>query len=98
MYLQTQRAQNSLVESVTGILTSFSMGLGGLIFAFARGWKMAIVMAGFLPVMLLTNYISARLSQKWESQLIQKTTNVNSNVIEIFENIKTVKYLGGEDY
>jgi ABC-type multidrug transport system fused ATPase/permease subunit len=65
MYLQTQRAQNLLVESITGILTSLSMGFGGIIFAFSRGWKMAIVMAGFLPVMLFTNYISAKISRKW---------------------------------
>jgi ABC-type bacteriocin/lantibiotic exporter with double-glycine peptidase domain len=95
MYTQTQRAQNSLVESITGILTSLSMGFGGLIFAFSRGWKMAIVMAGFLPVMFLTNYISSRLARKWENQLVDKVSNTGSNIIEIFENIKTVKYLGG---
>jgi ABC-type multidrug transport system fused ATPase/permease subunit len=65
MYLQTQKAQNSLVESITSILTSFSMGFGGIIFAFSHGWKMAIVMACFLPVMMLTNYISTRLGRKW---------------------------------
>jgi ATP-binding cassette subfamily B (MDR/TAP) protein 1 len=65
MYIQTQRAQNSLVESVTGILTSLSMGFGGIILAFARGWQMAAVMVGFLPIMFLSNWLSARLAARW---------------------------------
>jgi ATP-binding cassette, subfamily B (MDR/TAP), member 1 len=84
MYLQTQRAQNSLVESITGILTSLSMGFGGIVFALSRGWRMAIVMAGFLPVMLLANYISARLGRKWESQFVEKTAHINASVTEVF--------------
>lgn len=95
MYLQTQRAQNSLVESINGILTSISMGFGGIIFAFSRGWKMAIVMVGFLPVMLLVNYFSQRLAKRWETELVDKTGDINANVQEAFENIKTIKYLGG---
>lgn len=65
MYSQTQRAQNSIVESITGILTSLSMSFGGIIFAFSRGWKMAIVMVGFVPVMILTNYFTSKFSKKW---------------------------------
>jgi ABC-type multidrug transport system fused ATPase/permease subunit len=67
MYIQTQRAQNSIVESITGILTSISMGLGGIIYSFLRGWRMAIVMTGFLPIMLLATYFEGRLTKKWDS-------------------------------
>lgn len=41
------------------------MGFGGIILAFARGWQMAVVMVGFLPIMFLSNYLSARLAARW---------------------------------
>ena len=72
MYIQTQRAQNSIVKSITGILTSMSMGLGGIIFSFSRGWRMAVVMTGFLPIMLLANYFEGRLAKKWDKVLNEK--------------------------
>lgn len=60
------------------------MGLGGIIFALAHGWKMAIVMAGFIPVMMISNYVTTRLAKRWETKFVDRAINSNSNVIEIF--------------
>lgn len=84
MYMQTERAQSSLVESINSILTTISMGLGGIIFALAHGWKMAVVMAGFIPVMMVTNYVTTRLAKRWETKFVDRATSINANVIETF--------------
>ena len=72
MYIQTQRAQTGIVESRISLLTSFSMTTGGIVFAFTHGWKMALVISLFMPVMIITNYVRARLWTKWGVNLTKR--------------------------
>ncbi len=98
MYVQTQRAQNTLVESVTSMLTCLSMSLGSLVVSFAKGWKLALVLNAYIPVVVILNYMRSQINLRCKTATADLNSKLNGDVFEVFENIKTVKYLGGEEY
>lgn len=64
MYVQTQRAQNTLVESVTSMLTCLSMGISSIIISLIQGWKLALVLNSYIPVIVILNYLRSRINLK----------------------------------
>lgn len=42
---------------MTSVLNKLSMGVSGIIVALVVGYKMALVMIGFLPVMMASGFI-----------------------------------------
>lgn len=42
---------------MTSVLNKISMGISGIIMALVVGYQMALVMIGFLPVMMASGYI-----------------------------------------
>jgi hypothetical protein len=64
MYVQTQRAQNTLVESVTSMLTCLSMGISSIIISLIQGWKLALVLNSYIPVIVIMNYLRSRINLK----------------------------------
>ena len=60
MYVQTQRAQNTLVESVTSMLTCLSMSIGSIILSFILGWRLALVLNAYVPVVVILNYLRSK--------------------------------------
>lgn len=57
MYAQIAKVHQALVTNVTSLLTKISMGCAGIIIALATGWKMALAMIAFLPIMMLSGFI-----------------------------------------
>jgi ABC-type multidrug transport system fused ATPase/permease subunit len=58
---------------------------------------MALVMISFLPIMFVIDKIGDIMNQKWSHRYQKLNIKMNADVIEVFDNIKTVKYLNGED-
>jgi len=98
MYIQIAKVHHALVNNVTSVLTKGSLGTTGIIFALARGWKMAIIMIAFLPIMMVAAYFSSYYYKQSEKYLQRAKAKTDSEVIEVFENVKTVRMLGGENY
>lgn len=59
---------------------------------------MALVMTAFLPVMLVSGYISSIYMKKIEKFQQKTKSRMDSDVIEVFDNIRTVRMLDGEEY
>ena len=95
MYLQINKVHQALVNNVTSVLTKMSMGTSGIILALARGWKMALIMIAFLPAMMISGFISGYFYKKIEMYQQTKKAKQDSEVIEVFDNVKTVKMLDG---
>ena len=98
MYAQISKVHEALVTNMTNVLNKLSMGVSGIIFALATGWQMALVMIGFLPIMMGSGFIRGHFEKKKEMYKQTKQTIIDSNVIEVFDNIKTVKMLNGEEH
>jgi ABC-type bacteriocin/lantibiotic exporter with double-glycine peptidase domain len=98
MYIQIAKVHHALVNNVTSMLTKFSLGVCGIVIALARGWLMAVVMIAFLPLMMAAAFVSSHYYKKSERFLSKTKSKSDSEVIEVFENIRTVRVLGGENY
>lgn len=96
MYIEIGKVQQCLVNSVNSVLTKIGMGASGLIIALIEGWQMALVMTAFLPVMLFSGYLSSIFLKKIEKFQQKTKSRLDSEVIEVFDNIKTVRMLDGE--
>lgn len=96
MYIEIGKVQQCLVNSVNSVLTKIGMGVSGLIIALIEGWQMALVMTAFLPVMLFSGYLSSIFLKKIEKFQQKTKSRLDSEVIEVFDNIRTVRMLDGE--
>lgn len=95
MYVQIAKVQQGLVTNMTSVLNKISMGVSGIIVALAVGYQMALVMIGFLPVMMASGMIKGYFTKQKDMYLQTKKVKIDSDVMEVFDNIKTVKMLGG---
>ena len=84
MYVQTQRAQNTFVESLTSMLTCLSMSIGSIIVSFFMGWKLALVLNLYLPVVVVLNYLRSKYNVKAKNATSDLTVQLNGNVFEVF--------------
>ena len=80
MYVQTQRAQSALVESVTSMLTCLSMSLGSIIVSFFLGWKLALALNSYIPVVVILNYMRSRYNIQAKNATSDLTAKLNGNV------------------
>lgn len=74
------------------------MSVGSIVVSFFLGWKMAIVLNAYVPVVVVLNYLRSKYNIRAKNATSDMNVKLSGNVFEVFENIKTVKYLRGEDY
>ena len=80
MYVQTQRAQNTLVESITSMLTCLSMGISSIIVSLIRGWKLAIVLNSYIPLIVILNYLRSQVNLKSKIVSADMSAKINGDV------------------
>lgn len=95
MYIEISKVHQGIINNVTSILTKVSLGVSGIIIALVRGWQMALVMISFLPVMMVAGFISSIYIKKIEKYQQKTKAKYDSDVIEVFDNIRTVRMLDG---
>jgi ABC-type bacteriocin/lantibiotic exporter with double-glycine peptidase domain len=59
MYIEIEKIHKGMVNNITSILTKLSMGISGIVIALVNGWQMGMVMMAFLPVMIVSGYMSS---------------------------------------
>lgn len=75
-----------------------SMGLAGFIIAFARGWKLAIVVTSVIPFLLLAGFFNNHYLKKASDFMAKVTSRAQGMAEEVLFSIKTIKFLSGESY
>lgn len=98
MYIEISKVHQGLVNNVTSVLSKISIGIAGILIAMIRGWQMALVMMAFLPVMILSGYLSSYFLKKIDKYQQKTKARFDSEVIEVFDNVRTVRMLDGEAY
>jgi ABC-type multidrug transport system fused ATPase/permease subunit len=71
------------------------MGISSIIVSLFRGWKLAVVLNSYIPIIVILNYLRSQVNLKAKILTADMSSKMNGDVFEVFENIKTVKYLGG---
>lgn len=81
MYVQISKVQQGLVTNMTSVLNKISMGLSGIVMALAVGYQMALVMIGFLPVMMASGFIRGYFTKQKDMYMQTKKIKLDSDVI-----------------
>lgn len=84
MYVQTQRAQNTLVESITSMLTCLSMGISSIVISFIKGWKLAVVLNAYIPIIVVLNYLRSQINLKAKIVTADMNAKMSGDVFEVF--------------
>lgn len=59
---------------------------------------MALVMISFLPIMMISGFVSSHFIKKTQKFQQKTKAKFDSDVIEVFDNVRTVRMLDGEAF
>src|SRR5262249_22265739 len=88
--------QGGIGEKVATFLYSLSMFVCGFIIGYIKGWQLALILTGFMPLMSVTGAVFAYAIQK--ATTINNTAYSRAGAIseEVLNAIRTVTSLGGQ--
>lgn len=81
----------SLVVNV--FIVSFSFGL-----MFVYSWKLALIMAVIMPLYVIIYAITNKLNKKRERKLMEQAAELESQLVESLNSVKTIKQFGLEEF
>lgn len=81
----------SLIVNV--FIVAFSFGL-----MFIYSWKLALIMAIIMPLYVVVYAITNNLNKKRERKLMEQAAELESQLVESLNSVKTIKQFGLEEY
>lgn len=81
----------SLVVNAFIVLFSF-------ILMFVYSWKLALIMLIVIPLYVLVYFISNSLNKKQERKVMERSADLESQLVESLNSVKTIKEFGIEDF
>ncbi len=81
----------SLIVNVFIVFFSFTL-------MFIYSWKLALIMAVVIPLYALVYFITNRLNKKRERQMMEHSAELESQLVESLNSVKTIKQFGLEDF
>ncbi|MFT4203860.1 MAG: peptidase domain-containing ABC transporter [Chitinophagaceae bacterium] len=69
-----------------------------IIVMFLYYWKLALMMLGIVPCYLLLYWLSNRINRRWQRTLMEKSAELESQLVESVNSVGTIKRFGLEDY
>lgn len=83
----------SITLIVNLFIVLFSFGL-----MFVYSWKLALIMLVVIPLYALVYLISNKLNKKQERKLMEHTADLESQLVESLNSVRTIKQFGVEDF
>lgn len=81
----------SLIVNVFIVLFSFSL-------MFIYSWKLALIMALVIPLYAIVYFITNKLNKKRERKVMEHSAELESQLVESLNSVKTIKQFGMEDF
>lgn len=81
----------NMIVSIFIIVFSFAL-------MFTYYWKLAVVMAGIIPLYLIIYKMINTLNKKRERQLMERSADLEAQLVESLNSVRTIKQLGLEDF
>jgi ATP-binding cassette subfamily B protein len=81
----------SLVVSILIVLFSFAL-------MFVYSWKLALILLISIPLYILIYFITNKLNKKRERKLMEDSAELESQLVESLNSVKTIKQFGVEDF
>ncbi len=81
----------NLLVNVFIIVFSFAL-------MFTYYWKLALILTTILPLYVLLYYISNKLNKRRERELMERSADLETQLVESLNSVRTIKQLGLEDF
>lgn len=87
---------------INDVLIGFAVNIFILIFSFALMftyyWKLALIMLTVVPLYALVYYISNKLNRQTQRKLMEKSAELENQLVESVNSVGTIKRFGLEDF
>ena len=60
------------------------MSIGSIVVSFFLGWRLAIVLNAYVPVVVVLNYLRSKYNVRAKNATSDLTAKLNGNVFEVF--------------
>ncbi len=81
----------SLIVNIFIVIFSFSL-------MFVYSWKLALIMALVIPLYAIVYFITNKLNKKRERKVMENSAELESQLVESLNSVKTIKQFGMEDF
>lgn len=95
---ESNQLQKAIGEKVATFIMTISTTFTGFIIAFAKGWKLALVVTCSIPVLGLGSFLFTYVLQNINKFNTENYAEAGGKAEEVFGSIKTVKALCGEEH
>ncbi len=80
------------------LMVNFFTVIFAFILMFSYYWKLAIIMLAIIPLYLIIYFITNRLNKKTERTIMERSAELESQLVESLNAVGTIKRFGLEDY
>jgi len=80
------------------LLVSFFIVIFSFVLMFVYSWKLALIVSVVLPLYGLVYFITNKLNKKRERKLMEDTADLESQLVESLNSVRTIKEFGLESY
>lgn len=85
-------------DTAIGMIVNIFIVIFSFTLMFLYSWKLAIIMALVIPLYAMTYAIVNRINQKQERKLMEDAAELESQLVESLNSVKTIKQFGIEDF
>lgn len=85
-------------ETVVSLIVNLFIVVFSFCLMFIYSWKLAFIMAGIIPLYLLLYYVVNRLNRKQERKLMESAAELENQLVESINAVKTIKQFGLEEH
>ncbi len=87
---------------INGVSLSLTVNVLIIVFSFALMfsyyWKLALIMLSVIPLYLVIYFIVNKLNKKTERKIMEKSADLESQLVESLNSVSTIKRFGLEDF
>jgi ATP-binding cassette, subfamily C, bacteriocin exporter len=85
-------------EIAISLLVSFFIVIFSFCLMFIYSWKLALIVSFVIPLYALIYFITNKLNKKRERKLMEDTADLESQLVESLNSVRTIKEFGLESY
>lgn len=93
-----QAVQMGLTSNVLNVAQDLVMLIGSVVIVVIMNWKLTLLIAGLVPVVILLAYLFGKRLKHWSQRMQQELGNVNTILEETLSAIRIVKSFTREKY
>lgn len=85
-------------DTAIGMIVNVFIVVFSFALMFIYSWKLALIMALVVPLYTMTYFVVNRLNRKQERKLMEHAAELESQLVESLNSVKTIKQFGIEDF